>query len=298
MNFKKYQHIERFGTDEVEGIELGKTYIFPKIDGTNSSVWMDDGVIMAGSRKRQLSFESDNAGFYDWVVRQENIYKYLRDHPEHRLYGEWLVPHSLKTYRDDAWKRFYVFDVCIDTEDSVEYLVYEDYQPLLEEYGIDYIPCIATIKNGSYEQFINWLQHNTFLIEDGKGIGEGIVIKNYGYHNKYGRQTWAKIVTSEFKEKHAKTLGAPEVKGKKMIEEEIAERYCTRALITKTFEKIKSEKGWSSKSIPELLSRVYHDVIAEESWNIVKEYKMPSINYRTLNHFIVSRVKSEMSEVF
>jgi len=35
--FMKYQHVERYGTDEVEGIELGETYIFPKIDGTNGS---------------------------------------------------------------------------------------------------------------------------------------------------------------------------------------------------------------------------------------------------------------------
>ena len=32
MDFRKYQHIERFGTTEVDGIELGKCYVFPKID--------------------------------------------------------------------------------------------------------------------------------------------------------------------------------------------------------------------------------------------------------------------------
>ena len=32
MEFRKYQHIERFGTDEVDGIEIGTTYVFPKID--------------------------------------------------------------------------------------------------------------------------------------------------------------------------------------------------------------------------------------------------------------------------
>ena len=58
MYFRKYQHIERFGTMEVEGIELGLCYIFPKIDGTNSSVWLgEDGQIHAGSRKRELSLE-------------------------------------------------------------------------------------------------------------------------------------------------------------------------------------------------------------------------------------------------
>ena len=43
MKFEKYQHVERFGTSEVEGIELGRTYVFPKLDGTNASVWLEDG---------------------------------------------------------------------------------------------------------------------------------------------------------------------------------------------------------------------------------------------------------------
>lgn len=64
MEFLKYQHLERFGTTEVENIELGKTHVFPKIDGTNASVWLDkNGNIQAGSRKRHLSLDSDNAGF-------------------------------------------------------------------------------------------------------------------------------------------------------------------------------------------------------------------------------------------
>lgn len=63
MEFKKYQHLERFGNDEVEGIELGKLYIFPKLDGTNAQVWLDDeGNIKAGSRNRELTLEKDNAG--------------------------------------------------------------------------------------------------------------------------------------------------------------------------------------------------------------------------------------------
>lgn len=112
--FKKYQHLERFGNTEVSQIELGECYVFPKIDGTNASVWITDGVIMAGSRTRELSIESDNAGFYAWVIEQDNIKRYLNQNPTHRLFGEWLVPHSLKTYRQNAWRKFYVFDVAID----------------------------------------------------------------------------------------------------------------------------------------------------------------------------------------
>jgi len=40
--FKKYQHIERYGNEEVEGIDLGDCYIFPKIDGTQAIVWKEE----------------------------------------------------------------------------------------------------------------------------------------------------------------------------------------------------------------------------------------------------------------
>ena len=53
--FVKYQHVERFGNLEVQNIELGQCYIFPKIDGTNASVWLEDGDVKAGSRTRESS---------------------------------------------------------------------------------------------------------------------------------------------------------------------------------------------------------------------------------------------------
>lgn len=36
MEFKEYQHIQKLGTSEVDGILNGKCYISYKIDGTNS----------------------------------------------------------------------------------------------------------------------------------------------------------------------------------------------------------------------------------------------------------------------
>ena len=77
--FKKYQHLERFGTTEVQNIELGECHIFPKIDGTNASVWLHNGEIQAGSRTRHLSLEKDNAGFLEWVLKQENLLNYLKE---------------------------------------------------------------------------------------------------------------------------------------------------------------------------------------------------------------------------
>lgn len=300
MKFREYQHLERFGNEEVQDIEYGNCYIFPKIDGTNSSTWLDDGQVCAGSRTRQLSKEKDNAGFFVFATADERLKKFHEAHPDHRLYGEWLVPHTLKTYRDECWRKFYVFDVIVeDAEGNYRYLTYEEYQPLLEEFGIDYIPPICIIKNPTYETLLEQLKKNSFLIKDGSGEGEGIVIKRYNYMNKYKRVTWAKIVTSEFKEKHVKAMGANEIHERKMVEEEIAKKYVTEAVVEKEYAKIVNEAGgWSSKMIPRLLDVVFYTVVKEDSWEFIKEHKFPTVNFKTLRTFVYGRVKELKKELF
>ena len=301
MEFRKYQHIERFGTMEVDGIELGTCYVFPKIDGTNSSVWLgEDGEIHAGSRRRELSLDQDNAGFMNAIVKDERIMAYLQKHPTHRLFGEWLVPHSLKTYRDDAWRRFYVFDVCVDSdsEEGLEYIPYKLYQPLVEEFGLDYLAPIRILKNGTLEDLLKCMGENNVLIKDGAGVGEGIVVKNYDFYNKYRRQTWAKIVTSVFREKHRKEMGAP-LKENRLVEEDIVDKFVTEALVEKEFAKIVNENdGWSSKMIPRLLSQVFHELICEEMWNILKAFRNPTVNFKVLNNLTIAKIKQVKPEIF
>jgi len=296
MQFEKYQHIERFGTTEVEGIDIGTCYIFPKIDGTNSQLWWNDG-LKAGSRNRELTLDNDNAGFYNWAITDEKILKFFEANPNVRLYGEWLVPHSLKTYADNAWRKFYVFDVTVEDDDGFSHIPYEDYSTMVSEFGIEVIPPICVIKNPSYERLVELLEKNVYLIKDGEGSGEGIVIKNYAYKNKYGRQTWAKIVTNEFKAKHWGNQPT-EVKERKLVEQDIVDKYLTLSLVEKEYAKIENDGGWSSKMIPRLLNTVYYCLVSEESWNFVKEFKNPTIDYKRLMFMCNARIKELKPELF
>lgn len=296
--FKKYPHLERFGTDEVESIEFGDCYIFPKIDGTNASVWMDDNqFVKAASRNRELALDNDNAGFMAAIVEDAEIKRFLQDNPDFRLYGEWLVPHSLKAYRESSWRRFYVFDVYHDIEER--FLSHDEYTGFLEGFEIEVISPLSIIKNPSYEQLLREMEKNTYLIEDGKGTGEGIVIKNYAFENKYGRKTWAKIVTTRFKEKHVKAMGPSILNGEKMIEDDIVDSLVTSHLIEKTYDKIRIERdGFNSRCIPELLGRVFHDLVTEEIWGIIKSRKNPTINFKTLNLLTVRKIKELKVDIF
>src|SRR5690606_24840082 len=107
-----------------------------------------------------------------------------------------------------------------------------------------------------------------------------------------------KIVTSEFKEKHAKVMGKSTIEGKKMVEEEIVEKFVTKALCEKVYSKIENESGWSSKMIPRLLNTVYYDLVKEDCWEFIKAYKNPTINFGTLQHFTFKKVKENLPHVF
>lgn len=301
--FEKYMSLKRFGTDEVDGIEFGECYIFPKIDGTNASCWIENGEIFAGSRNRLLNETSkgDNAGFCKWVKNQDNIKSLLKNYPHLRLFGEWLVPHSLKTYRDECWKRFYIFDVY--NHATNKFMRFEEYSMLLDEFNVDYIPVLWKIKNPTIDKLLDLLPKNQYLIKDGCGSGEGLVIKNYNFENKYGRVTWAKLITNEFREKHVKEMGCANIETQKTVEELITDKYFTESFIEKEYNKILLQlenKGlkWSSKNIPELLGRLWSEFVKEESYNFIKQFKNPKIDFKVLQRLCTIKIKNTLSELF
>ena len=297
QEYEAYQHVEKLGNSEVQDILFGEVYVFPKIDGTNAHVWKEDGVIRAGSRRRPLTVDDDNAGFCKFVTdnmsKFEKLFEMLPEGAH--VYGEWLVPRSLQTYRETAWRDFYIFDVRV----GARHLHYNDYQPFAVAADINYVPPMRIIRNPTIDNIHDVLDQNNFLIKDGAGAGEGVVLKNYDFVNKYGRQVWAKVITSEFKELHHKAMGAPVSKGSDLVEEKIVDKYLTAALVDKIHANISNEEGgWSSKCIPRLIHTAFYDLVREHSWDMVKEFKNPTINYKTLQGFAIRKVKSLKPDIF
>lgn len=295
--FNKYQHLERLGTSAVDGINLGEAFVFPKLDGANASVWHDGETLCAGSRNRQLSEEQDNAGFYKYVMESSDQFlKYFDRHPDNILFGEWMVPHTLKTYREDFWRTFQIFDVGYVEDGDLKYRHYNDYSESLVAYDFNVVSPLAIIRNGTDEKFRSLVDGNYFGIEDGQGVGEGVVIKNYDFVNRFGNVIWAKVVRNEFKEKHSLLMGAA-VMGGKSLEEKIAEKYITRPMVEKVYDKIKvAEDGWQSRFIPRLLNTVFYDFINEELWNVLKEHKNPKIDFQFLHRLCVVEIKKVTPE--
>ena len=309
MHYKKYQHIEKLGREEVEGLLDGQVFCFPKIDGTNSCLFLDnDGNLCAGSRNRQLTLENDNAGFYAYALEHPEYKAYLEAHPNQILYGEWLVKHTIKTYSEDAWKKFYVFDVyeyapdedkpfLTEDEENGILLNFDALKSDLEEFGIEYIPVMAILKNPTIDDIAELAKQNHYLMPDDSNIGEGIVCKQYGFKNKWGRETWGKFVAEEFFNKKEK-LRSKNHEVKSDFEAKIAQEYITDTVIKKEYAKVKNEfpNAKRNELIGRTLNAAYEAFITEDLVTAVRNNKNCTINFRFLKKQSDHRVKEVLGE--
>lgn len=294
MKFRKYQHIQRMGDHKTLGIDSGTVWLFPKLDGANCQTYLnDEGNIESGNRRRILNENDHEAYFYHYVMRNENIKDFHHKYPNVRLYGEWLYMHTFKDYMDDAWNRFYVFDVMIEEGDNIRYLSYDVYSKMLDEFNIDYIPPIIKLEgNLLSDRFSKYLNKVTFLINENVKRGEGIVVKNYDWVNSSGNIIWAKIINSEFIEEFHRKHGHHEsyVPPK---EKQIVDKFCTTAFIEKELLKFLDNdmSKWSNNLIPELFNHIFRTMIDEEILNILDQFNTPTIVFGTVKQYTIDKVK-------
>lgn len=288
MKFQAYQHIERLGTDATDGILNGTVYVFPKLDGANASVYLNDnGEIEVASRSRPLNGDKDLRGLKDYVRSNPNFKAYFDKFPKHRLFGEWLIPHSIKNYIPDAWNNLYIFDVMVGNE----YIPYDDYSMNLIKFGLKYIPDIACINNPSLDSLQAFVEENNYLMQDGQ-IGEGIVIKNYDFVNRFGNIVWAKIVRP--KKRHEQKVQRITTATTESL---IVDKFLSPDFVVKEYSKLAVD-GWNSKLIPRLLGTIWYTFITEEIFNVIRKFHNPTINFATLNKLVIARTKQLLPDVF
>ena len=151
----KYQHVERWDTDEVLYLKDCKELIVqPKLDGTNGVVTYvkEYDELVVGSRNRVLSVNNDNQGFAQYIEENREKYlKYFRKHPDEILYGEFLINHVFKV-KPEYHNTFYVFDR-YDTKIN-KYIPIDE--SALAECGIRFVPS-KVISNENVEETVKSL---------------------------------------------------------------------------------------------------------------------------------------------
>lgn len=313
--FKKYPKIHRLGKEETDGILEGEGIVIQeKIDGANVSIWIDDeGVLHCGTRTREIT-EGFN-GFVDYINAHEGIKNFLTQNPQLRLWGEWLVKHTI-VYDETKMRKFYLFDIttksgfqdCIDCNGGMK--LFDDGEekkcdkcggagsiPLPEAYfGQDFVQKIAFQYDMEYPQIFGTfdnprLEHiEEFVGQSNIGEnGEGVVIKNYAHKDKWGNHCHAKIVTEKFLEDNGVAFGGNNKHSETYWEMYIVNKYMTLPRIQKQMNKLQPEidKRLDMEHIPRIASMAYHDMLTEEIWEISK--KVVAVNFKVLKRLATKK---------
>ena len=84
------------------------------------------GIKDQDEEKSCLLYTSDNYHFYEQLHKDIRFIEFFQKYPHVRIFGEFLVPHQIKYYEKDVWKKFYVFDVVTDVEGLPEEMCIRD----------------------------------------------------------------------------------------------------------------------------------------------------------------------------
>jgi len=284
--FKRYNRIyslldnEWKPREETDWILKGICSIQEKIDWCNLSVWMEDWEIRVWSRSQEVTKD----GFrwaVDYITTHTGIKALLGGLEwDIRLYGEWLVPHTITNYLPEAYNHFYLFDI----EQDGELLSTLEVDNLASKYWIKKPHLIGLINNPTIKE-LTFLIGKTWLKWDKKDWGEGIVIKNLDFTNKFWDTCYAKIVGDDFKESNAIVFGNHK---KWDIEMGLATNFCNLARVKKIINKVEEtlDRKILKTDINQIIWRVQYDIITEEIWEIQKKW---IISFRQLKSLIGRR---------
>lgn len=292
--FVKYPKVKRLGDEDTDGILLGTVHVQEKIDGANASIWLDGDVLRCGSRTQDVSDKGFN-GLVDFVRAHKGIVEYLAANPRHRLYGEWLVRHTI-AYNETAYKQFYLFDILVEPEmydvllDGTEeqeaerlmmrqckWLTTPEVYTVAAQYGIAAPELFGTFVD-PMPDVLQPFVGKTVLGQK----GEGICLKNPEFINKWGDRCVAKIVTQEFKEDNAITFGGNNKHSETYNEMYCVNEYMTLSRVRKIMDKLQPliDTRLGREQTARIIQTAYHDMFVEEMWNIGKKFQ--EINFRHL----------------
>ena len=250
MKHKKFMDIQRLKSDYALCCNKGDVIqITEKIDGANSAIRYDyeTDSIVAQSRKNILDTSNNLRGFYEWTqtLDKELVKSVLGNNLV--LFGEWLVPHTVK-YPDDKYNTFYSYDV-YDTEKE-QYLPQNEVKKIVLRLGLIYVPVF-------YEgEFISWEHCMSFVgqTQMGGDTGEGIVIKNQTRLNDpNGRLPfYIKIVSDKFQETKKVKKEKPNPQDLEVINANIS---LTKTIVTKA-------------RVEKMLNKFVDEGIIPENWGL------------------------------
>jgi len=294
----RFQHVERLGNEEVEGLLDGDVIVETKVDGAcltvahyeqhgiviasrNNVVYKDGDYVKFPKLNEDGTPQLDEQGNPKFETRFEDAVEHIlhRDGILTLIYsgwilrGEWMLKHSV-LYRADVYQNLLIFDV---EDHQGNYIHPDSWMPKCDELNVKYIPVLARLSKPTVDQLVELTKGPD---EFGAPQKEGIVVKRYvDWANKYGQATWGKIISKDFEEKNRLTFGA---RADDPSELRFVAGTITESFILKTIDTIADKNGrkLTVRDMPEVLGRVWHDAFTEELWNFVKEESVSKFDFK------------------
>ncbi|UGO50762.1 RNA ligase [Bacillus phage vB_BanS_Sophrita] len=197
MEMKKYSEITRLGHKTTVGVlnEGDWIVIQEKLDGANASFRKgEDGEILTFSRNHSLTGEDGLGGFRKWALTTLDPDLLL---PNIVYFGEWLNPHKVKY--PEYQKQFFLYDM-YDTSTG-KYLDFNRVKDAHRMLGVNLIPVFYEGEYKSFEHLQSFVGQSKLggMLGDIE-TGEGIVVKNVNFTDRFGNQKFVKLVTDAFRE--------------------------------------------------------------------------------------------------
>lgn len=196
---KKYTDVIRYGKSGTQDVIKEGDYITitEKIDGANASFCIDIESslgVSCYSRNQALSEDNRLRGYYDWILN--NIVP-VKDklNPSYRYIGEWLVSHKV-VYKQEAYYNFYLFSIW--DEESDQYVHDDIVKREAIRLGLKTPEYFYEGEYISFEHLMSFVGKSNLTLDP--DTGEGIVVKNVNYLDRYGKQMFVKLVSEKFAE--------------------------------------------------------------------------------------------------
>lgn len=275
MEQRKYSDIVRMGHRESVGVAKEGDYItvYEKLDGANASFRNIDDEVIAYSRNTQLSSENGLRGFYEWA----RSFLSANLPPNLIYYGEWLVKHKVDYGQNAAtFYLFDIYDVNAGEYTAPAYVIAE-----AARLGITVAPILYAGPYVSFEHIQSFVGRSALAVSPTGG--EGVVVKNVGFRDKYGNQTYLKLVSEGFRE--VQPQKAPRDPNAIDPEAVFVSQFMTEGRVDKLLRKLVDESiipesfGLEDMGtiLKELGGRVYVDLMKEESNSLPADFEERAI---------------------
>lgn len=213
MTIFSYSKLYNFGHHAIKDIFNNPVTIEEKIDGSQFSFGVYDGVLKARSKGAQLSFEHPEKMFGQGLLYVKSIQDKLVDGWTYR--GEYLQKPKHNTLAYDRIPNNHIMIYDID-KGNQNYFTYEGKVKEAARIGLETVPLIFEGVINTQAEFSAYLE--TISVLGGQKV-EGVVVKNYSLYEPIEKKIMmGKYVSEAFKEVHSKVWAGANPGGEDFIQ--------------------------------------------------------------------------------